>query len=81
MRRCRFEDGSGYIVQAHDANDILGFIKYQNAFKSVDEYDQKKTDFRFMIFFSFHHRVVKKKGSINSRGKGREKKIANLQKA
>ena len=38
MRRCRFEDGSGYIVQAH-ANDILGFTKYQNAFKSVDEYD------------------------------------------
>ena len=30
------------IVQAH-ANDILGFTKYQNAFKSVDEYDQKNS--------------------------------------
>ena len=82
MRRCRFEDGSRYCPST-----CKWYFRFYQTSKSFQEcwriwLEKFKTRFSFYEhFFSFHHKVVKKKGIINSCGKGREKKIANLQKA
>ena len=81
MRRCRFEDGSRYCPST-----CKWYFRFYQTSKSFQEcwriwLEKFKTRFSFYEhFFSFHHKVVKKKGIINSCGKGREKKIANLQK-